>query len=105
MNEIKFSPESAKDLLAIKTYITDDLANASAADTLILQILDRIESLAQFPYSGTSLYHVIEIETDYRFIVCENYNIFYRFENDTVYIIRILYAKRDWLNILVGDTK
>ena len=61
MNEIKISPESAKDLLAIKTYITDDLANASAADTLILQMLDRIESLAQFQYSGTSLYHVIEM--------------------------------------------
>jgi plasmid stabilization system protein ParE len=41
----------------------------------------------------------------YRFIPCKNYLVFYRAEEKAVSIIRILYARRDYLGLLESDTK
>jgi plasmid stabilization system protein ParE len=46
---------------------------------------------------------VLNVETDYRFQVCGNYLIFYRLEQGTVYIIRVLYGKRDYMRLLFGE--
>lgn len=58
--------------------------------------------LAEFPNSGAPLAGAVGIETDYRYLVCGNYTAFYRVENETVYIVRILYGRRDFMRILFG---
>ena len=52
---------------------------------------------------GASLSSVIDIETDYRYLVCGKYLAFYRVVNDTVYIDRIIHSKRDYISILFDD--
>lgn len=49
--------------------------------------MSRIRELAVFPKMGTPLSSIVDFETDYRFLVCGNYTAFYRFENQTVYIM------------------
>ena len=39
-------------------------------------------------------------KTRYRYLICNQYIIFYIFENDTINIMRILHGKRDYLKIL-----
>jgi hypothetical protein len=34
---------------------------------------------------------------------CGNYLVFYRHENDTAYVVGVVYGKRDYLKILFGD--
>ncbi len=46
---------------------------------------------------------VLEFETDYRYLVCGNYIVFYRYENEKVYIVRIIYARRNYMRILFGE--
>lgn len=54
------------------------------------------------PEIGAPLSARINIECNYRYLVSGNYNIFYRFEDQTVKIIRILNAKRNFMYVLFG---
>ena len=47
---------------------------------------------------------IADIESDYRFIISDNYISFYRAYGSEVYIDRILYARRDYMRILFGDS-
>lgn len=102
MNKIFFSPEAEKDLLEIKQYIKTELLNEKAAKSTVSKIIRSIKTLSEFSESGTPLSAVIGFETDYRFLVCGNYITFYRFRDNSVYIIRILYGKRNYMQILFG---
>ena len=103
MNEIKFSPEAISDLQQTKAYITNELCNEQAAVNTIAKITKRISMFADFPESGASLSTIVGFETDYRFLVCGKYTAFYRIENQTVNIIRVLYGRRNFVQILFGE--
>ena len=104
MIEIKFSPEAIYDLQQIKTYITNELCNEGAAINTIARITKRIRMLVDFPLSGAPLSSVVGFETDYRFLVCGNYIAFYRTDNHTVNITRVLYGRRNFMQILFGES-
>lgn len=103
MVKVQFSPEAITDLQETKTYITEELCNVQAAEHTIEKIMKRIRMLSEFPESGAPLSGIIGIETDYRFLVCGNYTAFYRFENNTVQIVRVLYGRRNFMRILFGE--
>lgn len=103
MAEIKFSPEALSDLRHTRAYIADELCNEQAAVNTISKIIDRIRELAIFPEMGAPLSSIVDFATDYRFLICGNYTAFYRFEGHTVYIIRIIYGRRDFMRILFGE--
>ena len=104
MTKIYFSPLANDDLQSIKEYISVDLASPKAAIDTVSRITKRIRNLEQMPKIGTPLSAICNVVTDYRFLVCRNYLIFYRYHVDTIYVIRVLYGKRDYLSILFGDS-
>ena len=97
---IKLSPKAIEDLQEIKSYIENDLQNPIAAKNTLNKIISTYEDLSIFPKSGTSVQKYVPFATDYRFVLANNYSIFYRISNEDILIIRILYSKRDFLNIL-----
>ena len=103
MGIIRYSPEAEDDLTEIKRYITEDLNSPIAAINTITKITKKIRNLEQFPEMGAKLSSIIDVITDYRFLVCENYIAFYRTDGDDVYIVRILYGRRDYVKILFGE--
>lgn len=103
MAEIQLSPEAIKDLRLTKEYIAEELCNEQAAINTVAKITKRIRMLAEFPESGAPLSSVIDMESDYRFLVCGNYTAFYRLENGIVYIVRILYGQRNFVQVLFGE--
>jgi plasmid stabilization system protein ParE len=52
---------------------------------------------------GSMLKNVTRMVSDYRYIVSGNYMAFYRVYNETVYIVRILYGRRDYMRVLFDD--
>ena len=102
MAELRFSPESFRDLRDIRDYIAEELFNPTAAEKTVSEILENIQMLSRFPQSGAPLSAVIGIETDYRFLVCGSYMAFYRVEGGTVYVVRILYGRRNYMELLFG---
>ena len=105
MNKLLLSPLAQDDLHEICAYITDELQNPSAAKNKVAQIVIRLRSLVDFPLMGASLSSIADMETDYRFLVCGNYTTFYRYEEKTVYVIRVLHNRRDFMKILFGHVK
>lgn len=103
MNNIVLSYEAKNDLKEIKNYISDDLDNEIAANNTISKIIKGIRRLEAQPLMGTPLSSVIEFDTNYRFLVCGNYMVFYQVENHTVFVTRILYGKRDYIKILFEE--
>jgi addiction module RelE/StbE family toxin len=103
VTKIQYSPLAQKDLLAIKEYIGADLASPQAAKSTVDKIIKRIRSLTSAPEIGTPLSAICAIDSDYRFLVCGKYLVFYRYENGAALIIRVLYGGRDYLAVLFGD--
>ena len=103
MAEIKFSPDALADLKQTRTYITEELCSEQAANNTISKIMKHIRMLADFPETGAPLSSIVNIATDHRFLVCGNYTAFYRYELNTVFIVRVLYGRRDFMRILFGE--
>ena len=103
MSKLNFSPEAQSDLLDIKRYITEELDSPMAAENTLKKILKNIRMLEFQPHIGAPLSSIVDIDTHYRFLVCGNYLAFYYVENDEVYIVRILYGRRDYIKILFGE--
>jgi len=91
---------SVNDLIEIKRYITAEFDDSHAAQRITSNIIARVEELKKFPFLGEALEHKINVHTSYRYLVCENYLVFYRVDNNEIFIIRILYAKSDYLSTL-----
>ena len=105
MFQIRFTPQAVADLDEIKRYISFDLFNPQAATALLALIFEKIRTLTAMPQTGARLRTEIPSLKTYRFIPCKNYLVFYRTEERFVSIIRILYARRDYLGLLESDTK
>jgi len=103
-HKLHYSAQARNDLDEIWDYIVADLGNPIAAEKTVTRIMDDIDRLADFPEMGTMLRNVTHMVTDYRYIVSGNYMAFYRFYDSTVYIVRILYGRRDYMRVLFGDT-
>ena len=103
MNKIVYSPKAQNDLDEIWAYISEKLLNPSAAEATVNGILDTIDMLQAQAEIGKPLYFSSDMFSGYRFLVYKNYLAFYRTSEDTVYIDRIIYGKRDYMRLLFRD--
>ena len=99
--KIRINPLAITDIQEIKVYIAED--NPAAAVETGNAIYSVIENLAFFPQMGVPLHSRINLRTDYRYLVCGKYLIFYKIEGEFVSIYRILNGMRDYLSILFAD--
>ena len=102
-NKIHYSPESRRDLDDIWDYFVLELQNRSAAERVIDRIMDAVDPLKNFAEMGTPLSSIADIGTDYRFLVSGNYMVFYRVQDNDVYIDRVLYGRSDYMSVLFKD--
>lgn len=103
MPKIRINPLALQDLQEIKSYIAEELCNRDAALNVVKRIIARYEQLEEFPLMGTELSVVLNLKTDFRYIVSGSYLIFYRLEVEYVSIYRILYGRRDYIRTLFGE--
>lgn len=100
--KIKITARALRDIREIHKYITDNLKEQSIADKLLDKIEAEILTLKNMP-----LRHNIDRDEqlkhrNLRKLLVDNYLIFYTVyeKTKTVFIVRVLYARRDWLNLL-----
>ena len=104
-NKIHYAAESRRDLDEIWDYIAYNLQNVSAAERIVNRIMNDVNHLENHAEMGALLSSIVNVESDYRFLVTGNYLTFYRVSGNDVYVDRILYAHRDYLRVLFGDTQ
>lgn len=100
MYSVEILPGALADLIEIKEYITNDSGSEAVAAKLMEKIDKKLRQLELFPESGTLLRERYAVSNNYRFIMCEKYMIFYRFENEVVSVVRVIYGRRDFIRIL-----
>lgn len=100
-NKINYSPEALQDLNDIGDYISINLCNQQAALKILTAILKDIDLLAANPKLGAPLSSITELVSDYRFLISNKHIVFYREDNNNIFIDRILYSKRNYLSILL----
>ncbi len=85
------------DLAEVIDYISAD--RPSAAEALATKIEKNIQLLAQNPHLGRLPKEKDLARLQYRYLVVENYLMFYTVEGWTIYIHRILHGARDYLGL------
>lgn len=103
MHKLRINPLALEDLLDIKQYISDELQNPESATQVVSKIIESYEKLKEFPAPGGELASKIDAPTDYRYLVTGSYIVFYKVDDTYVSIYRVLYAKRDYLKIILQD--
>lgn len=99
---ILITEPAEEDLYEIGTYISKELLELEAAKKVISRIANGINSLEDMPLRNALVADERLAYKGIRKIVVGNYIVFYIVteENKAVTIIRILYSRRDWLNLL-----
>ncbi|MGA2622613.1 MAG: type II toxin-antitoxin system RelE/ParE family toxin [Bacteroidota bacterium] len=85
------------DLWEIVSYISTD--RPVAAEALAAKIEQSIKLLSKNPRLGRVPKEDELNRLHYRYLVVENYLIFYTIEGQTIYIHRILHGARDYLTL------
>lgn len=97
---IHYSRQALRDLDEIFNYIAGELKNTSAAQRMIGGILDAVDTLAQFPESGSKLIFDPNLNSGYRYVQHKKYLAFYHLLDGDVYVDRVLYGKQDYEHLL-----
>ena len=85
------------DFAEIITYVSAD--RPSAAEALATKIEKNLKLLSQSPHLGRVPKEVELARLHYRYLIVENYLIFYTIEGQTIYIHRLLHGARDYLSL------
>ena len=100
--DIRITRAAEKDLNSAADYIEFVLFNPQAADDLLNEAESRIGELSSFPEKFALADDPLLKSWGIRFMLVKNYIAFYVIseENHTIYILRFLYQKRNWITIL-----
>lgn len=100
--KIAVTEPAEKDLSSIADYISAELKEPATAMKLVLKIKNAILSLTEMPTRSSLINDDRLAHQGYRKILVDHYVIFYTVSKGAmvVTIVRILYARRDWMNIL-----
>lgn len=90
MRALEWRPSARDDLLSIIDYISDD--NPDAAQNLKDEIEERVATLTVHP----GLYRSGRVPGTREMIVRPNYIVVYAVDVETVTILRVLHAARQW---------
>ena len=80
--------------------IRDELCNPAASQRIIAALKQCVTSLSSFPGRGQSLDALIPVHTEYRYLICENYCVFYLYQEDAVIVVRILHQRQDCIILI-----
>ena len=102
MSKLLLTSGAKRDLAEIKRYITGQLQNGPTALRVVASITKELHSLKRFPQLGRTV-NLEMCPSGYRVLVCGNYLAFYRVEDGTVLVDRVLYGRRDYMTLLFGE--
>ena len=97
---IEYSKEAREDLIEIKLYIKYNLQEPETAQKLISKIRFEIDKLKTNPQMFAIIDDDFIKKFETRKLIVDNYIVFYRIQNNNIQTARIMYGKRNWINLL-----
>ena len=101
--ELVWSPAAVDDLNAAAEYIETELASPMAAKRLVESVMEKAQLFADVPGAATVLRTIRGTDTGYRYMVSGNWMVFFECSQNRALVVRIPYAKSDYMKKLFGD--
>ena len=101
MRKIKYTPDAADKLRAIKIAISKEYGSDSAKK-IVKSITDAIRGLCDFEEKGTEVSKMFDVASDYRYIFVSKNYVFYRIEEKYICIVNLYHEKEDFMWQLFG---
>ena len=101
MKNIKYTPDAADKLRAIKTMISQEYG-ADSAKKIVKRITDAIRGLCDYEEKGPAVSKMFDVISDYRYIFVSGNYVFYRVEDKCIRIINLYHEKEDFMWQLFG---
>lgn len=95
---IRLLQAAEEDFRGIITYIALD--NPSAVEAVADKIENTLSNLSAYPLLGKIPNEEELANMGYRFLVVQNYLIFYTVEDHIIWVHRIIHGARDYLSLL-----
>lgn len=97
MAEIIWTNPALDDLNDIAEYIS--ISNMLSAKKLVVSVFEKVERLDSFPESGKKVHELNHL--NYREIFVTPCRIFYKIENNKVFILHVMRQERDLRKFLI----
>ena len=101
--ELVWSPVAVDDLDTAADYVEFELASPMAAKRLVESVIEKAQLFADVPGAATVLRTMRGVDTGYRYMVSGNWMIFLKLDQDCALVVRVLYAKSDYMKKLFGE--
>ena len=101
MKKIKYTPDAADKLRALKMAILQEYGSDSAKK-IIKSITDAIRGLCDYEEKGPEVSKMFDVASDYRYIIVSKNYVFYRIEEKYIRIINLYHEKEDFMWQLFG---
>ena len=101
MKKIKYTPEAADKLRALKSAIMQEYG-ADISNEIIKSITEAIRGLCDFEEKGPEVSKMFDVVSDYRYIYVSKNYVFYRIEDKFIRIINLYHEKEDFMWQLFG---
>ena len=100
---VEVSLRAKQDIFRIVEYIDRILQNSKAADEWLEELNRVVSSLERFPKRHKICHEDVLHIWGIRYVAVKNHLLFYMVQNNKVEIIRVLYKKANWINLLSCD--
>ena len=100
---IKYARSYQEDLNSSLKYIRSNLQNPIAAKKLKEEVINKCKKIKENPLFYPAVSDKYLSSKGYRFLLVNNYMIFFKVKEKEIEVIRFLYGYRDWMNILEKD--
>ena len=97
--KVKYSKSAIRDLDRVWSEIFEASKNQKITIKNLDDLMNKIEAKADYPKSGSPLYYENGF-TGYYYVVFKAYIAFYRIENNSILVDRVLLGKSDYMRIL-----
>ena len=96
MKKIKYTPDAADKLRALKSEISQEYGSDSATK-IVKSITDAIRGLCDYEEKGPEVSKMFDVVSDYRYIFVSRNYVFYRIEDKYIRIINLYHEKEDFM--------
>ena len=101
MKKIKYTPDAADQLRALKKSISQEYGSNSA-NKIVKNITDAIRGLCDYEDKGPEVSKMFDVTTDYQYLFVSGNYVFYRVEDKYIRIINLYREKEDFMWQLFG---
>ncbi|MDR0301116.1 MAG: type II toxin-antitoxin system RelE/ParE family toxin [Treponema sp.] len=107
MFKLVFSEKINDEIVSSINYIKNTLKSPMAAQNHVDELKKKYLKLKENPFARPLVQNKFLASNGIRFIMVKKYMLIYRVdeENNTVFLYRFIYCRRDWINILTNEIK